>query len=62
MKLMALCENLRKNRKTKYGICLPIISDFFLRWVIENGMESDESDKEDCEKVRNGQMSGTEYL
>ena len=34
----------------------------FLRWIIENGMESDESDKEDCEKVRNGQMSGTEYL
>ena len=25
-------------------------------------MESDDADKEDCEKVRNGQMSGTEYL
>ncbi len=34
----------------------------FLRWIIENGMESDDADKEDCEKVRNGQMSGTEYL
>lgn len=34
----------------------------FIRWVIENGMEGEEADKEDCEKVRTGQMSGTEYL
>ncbi|MCM1315551.1 MAG: hypothetical protein NC205_07240 [Prevotella sp.] len=34
----------------------------FIRWVIENGIESDDADKEDCEKVGNGQMSGTEYL
>ena len=34
----------------------------FLRWIIENGMECDDAGKEDCEKVRNGQMSGTEYL
>ncbi|MDE6092165.1 MAG: hypothetical protein K2G14_03620 [Ruminococcus sp.] len=34
----------------------------FLKWIIENSMESDDADKEDCEKVRNGQMSGTEYL
>lgn len=34
----------------------------FLRWIIENGMEGDEADEEECEKVRNGQMSGSEYL
>ena len=34
----------------------------FLEWIIENGMEGVDSDKEDCEKVRNGKMSGTEYL
>ncbi len=34
----------------------------FLRWIIENNLEGDCADEEDCEKVRNGQMSGTEYL
>lgn len=34
----------------------------FLRWIIERGMEGEDADAEDCEKVRNGQMSGTEYL
>lgn len=34
----------------------------FLRWIIERGLEGDDADVEDCEKVRNGQMSGTEYL
>lgn len=34
----------------------------FLRWIIENKMEGSEADEEDCEKVRNGQISGTEYL
>ena len=34
----------------------------FLRWIINNGMEGDDADKDDCEKVRNGQMTGTEYL
>lgn len=34
----------------------------FLRWIIECGMEGVDADEEDCEKVRNGQMSGTEYL
>lgn len=34
----------------------------FIRWIIENRMEGNDSDVEECEKVRNGQMSGTEYL
>ncbi|MER2081739.1 MAG: hypothetical protein ABS876_09480 [Ruminococcus sp.] len=34
----------------------------FLRWVIENGFEGEEAEAEDCEKVRSGQMTGTEYL
>lgn len=34
----------------------------FLKWVIENGMEGEEADKKDCDKVRNGHMSGAEYL
>ena len=34
----------------------------FLRWIIERGFEGDDSDKEECEKVRSGQLSGAEYL
>lgn len=34
----------------------------FLEWIIENHMEGVDADEEDCEKVRNGEMSGTEYL
>ena len=34
----------------------------FLKWIIEQDFESDDSDKEECEKVKKGQMSGTEYL
>lgn len=34
----------------------------FVKWIIERGMEGEDADKKDCDKVRNGQMSGTEYL
>lgn len=34
----------------------------FMRWIIERGFEGEDSDKEECEKVRNGQLSGAEYL
>lgn len=34
----------------------------FVRWIIERGMEGEGADKEACDKVRNGQMSGTAYL
>lgn len=34
----------------------------FLKWIIDRGFEGDESDKDECEKVKNGQMSGTEFL
>lgn len=34
----------------------------FLRWVIESGFEGEESDPEGCERVRNGEITGAEYL
>lgn len=34
----------------------------FLKWIIERGMEGDDADREDCNKVKSGQMSGTEYF
>lgn len=34
----------------------------FLRWLIGNGFEGEDADAEDCEKVRSGRMTGTEYL
>lgn len=34
----------------------------FLRWVIENGFEGEESDPEGCERVRKGEITGAEYL
>ncbi len=34
----------------------------FLRWIIERVLEGEEADREDCQLVRNGQMSGTMYF
>ncbi len=34
----------------------------FLRWLIENDLVGKGADRKCCEKVRNGQMSGAEYL
>lgn len=34
----------------------------FLKWIINHGMEGDDADREDCDKVKSGQMSGTEYF
>ena len=34
----------------------------FLQWVIDKGFEGEEADPEGCEKVRKGEMTGTEYL
>lgn len=34
----------------------------FLRWIIENGFEGEESDPEGVGLVRNGKISGAEYL
>ena len=34
----------------------------FLRWVIENGFEGEESDPEGCERVRKGEITGAQYL
>lgn len=34
----------------------------FLRWIIDRGLEGVDADREDCDKVKSGQMSGTEYL
>lgn len=34
----------------------------FLRWIIENGYEGEESDPMGCERVRNGEITGAEYL
>lgn len=34
----------------------------FLRWIIENHFEGDDADQMECEKVRCGEISGTEYL
>lgn len=34
----------------------------FLRWIIENGFEGEESDHESCERVRKGEITGTQYL
>ena len=34
----------------------------FLRWIIDRDMQGSGSNKEDCDKVRNGQMSVLEYF
>lgn len=37
----------------------------FLRWIIDNGFETDDVDiavPEDCRRVRSGEMTGTDYL
>lgn len=34
----------------------------FLRWIIEKGFEGDIADKEHCDMVRSGKITGTEYL
>lgn len=34
----------------------------FLRWIIDRDMQGTGSNKEDCDKVRNGQMSVLEYF
>lgn len=34
----------------------------FLRWIIENGFEGEESDPEGCERVRKGEITGAQYL
>lgn len=34
----------------------------FLRWVIENHFEGEESDPEGCERVRKGEITGARYL
>lgn len=34
----------------------------FLRWIIENGFEGEESDPEGCELVRKGEITGAQYL
>jgi hypothetical protein len=34
----------------------------FVRWIIDRGFEGEDAEPELCEKVRRGEMSGTEYL
>lgn len=34
----------------------------FLRWVIENGFEGEGADEQACEMVREGRMTGAQYL
>lgn len=34
----------------------------FVQWIIDRGFEGEDSDPEDCERVRSRQMTGTEYL
>lgn len=37
----------------------------FLRWIIDNGFETDDEDivdREECERVRAGKLSGADYL
>ncbi len=34
----------------------------FIRWVIEHNFEGEDSNEESCQRVRNGTMTGTEYL
>lgn len=34
----------------------------FLRWIIENHFEGEESDPEGCELVRKGEITGAQYL
>ena len=34
----------------------------FLRWIIENNLEGEEANEEICQKVRNGDITGAEYL
>lgn len=34
----------------------------FLKWIIDNGFEGEEADEEACDMVREGRMTGTEYL
>ncbi len=34
----------------------------FLRWIFDNGFEGEDTDEEGAERVRNGEISGAEYL
>lgn len=34
----------------------------FLRWVIENNLEGEDADEEGCKEVREGKITGAEYL
>ena len=34
----------------------------FLRWIIDNHLEGEDADEEICQKVRNGDITGAEYL
>ena len=34
----------------------------FLQWIIDKGFEGENLEAEDCAAVRNGQMTGTEFL
>jgi hypothetical protein len=34
----------------------------FVKWIIDRGFEGEDADPDLCEKVRAGEMSGTEYL
>lgn len=34
----------------------------FVRWIIENNFEGEDSDPEGCERVRTGEITGAQYL
>ena len=34
----------------------------FIKWVINNNFQGEDADAEDCQKVRDGLMTGSEYL
>ncbi|WP_124098961.1 hypothetical protein [Ruminococcus sp. Marseille-P6503] len=61
MNLSDDCE-LSNEQVNEIWLCAANHIGLFLRWIIENGFEGEESDPEGTELVRKGKISGSEYL
>lgn len=61
---MNLSEDLALSNEqiNEIWLCAANHIGLFLRWIIENGFEGEESDSEGAELVRKGKISGAEYL
>ena len=58
----SLIDELTEVQKFRISLYAANHIGLFLRWIIENGFEGEEADEEGCELVRNGLLTGAEYL